>query len=251
MRGFVFLCPAPAANERLSTGSAIPGIAAPRHPRDSGDNWFVPKGDPRVKGRASRASSWEGAAKIQLCSMQGGFFEEQSFPIPWDSPSPTGEASGAARNDCPCQPRDFNGSVCGNQQQQPWRGHGRAADSYPSAPMDAPINPLLPKAGREWERLRWAPLCPLTARLILGAFPVDEGWMSQPADRCHIRDVTAPSGNGATTKSSVGYGENGDPRGRIPVAPSLTQAGAHWPGQSLLLPTDVATSLGSSWSKAS
>lgn len=119
--------------------------------------------------------------------------------------------------------------MCGNQQQQPWRGHGRAADSYPGAPMDAPINPLLPKAGREWERLRSAPLCPLTARLILGAFSVDEGWMSQPADRCRISDVTAPSGNGATTKSSVGYGENGDPRGRIPVAPSLTQAGAEPP----------------------
>lgn len=151
----------------------------------------------------------------------------------------------------PVSPEIFSGSVCGNQQQQPWRGHGRAAESYPGAPLDAPINPLLSKARREWERLRLAPLCPLTARLILGAFPVDEGWMSQPADRCRVSDVTAPSGNGATTKSSVGYGENGDPRGRIPVVPSLTQAGAHWPGQSLLLPTDVAASLGSSWSKAS
>lgn len=36
--------------------------------------------------------------------MQGGFFEEQLLPIPWDSPSPAGEASGAAGMIVPVSP---------------------------------------------------------------------------------------------------------------------------------------------------
>lgn len=52
---------------------------------------------------------------------------------------------------------------------------------------------------------------------------------------CHSRDVTVPPPN------PTGCGENGDPRGRIPVVPSLTLPRAQPP----------ATSWGSRWSKAS
>lgn len=77
-------------------------------------------------------------------------------------------------------------------------------------PMDAPINSCFPRPG--WNGNSSAGLC------FIPSLPVEQGWMSQPG-------ATA----GTVPPPNPGYGENGDPRGRIPVVPS-TQSLLPHPG---------------------